>query len=65
MSDIRAKKRKAAQDKYIDAQASYTVLDECLKFLSMNNMEELKSVKKEIKRTMNELKEIDINGKRR
>lgn len=46
----------------LDAKASYTVLENCVKFLDMNNMPELEAVKLEIRKTMKELKDIGKNG---
>lgn len=55
--------KKGREGKFVHAQASYAVLENCLNYLKMNDLEELKDVKKEIVAAMKKLREISINGK--
>ena len=48
----------------LDAQASYTAMEQCLKVLEMNSMSELRSVKAMLRRTMKDMVEIGKNGKK-
>ena len=58
---ISEKKAKESERK-LDAQASYVILEKCLKQLELNKMKELESLKKDIKKAMNKLVEIGKNG---
>jgi len=49
----------------LDAQASYTVMKECLQTLEMNSMPELKALKAMMRRTMKDMVEIGKHGKKR
>lgn len=63
LQEIKQKNKQTNEVKYVDAQASYVVLKNCLDYLKMNNLEELNLVKREIRLAMKKLSEISINGK--
>jgi len=48
----------------LDAQASYTVMEECLKVLEMNSLPELRGVKAMLRRTMKDMVELGKHGKK-
>lgn len=54
---------KRREERKLDAEASYTVMKQCLKTLNMNEMPELKALKASIRRTMKQMVEIGKNGK--
>ena len=60
-----SKKRKdlieAEKLRNIDAYASYTCLNECLKILKLNSMPELTQIKKDIRNKLIQLKKITKN----
>jgi len=65
ITKIAKEKTKESRDLKLDAQASYTAMEACLKTLEMNSMPELKAVKAMMRRTMKDMVEIGKNGKKR
>lgn len=56
---------KRRDQRKLDAQASYTIMEQCLKTLEMNNMPELRNVKAMMRRSMKDMVEIGKNGKQK
>lgn len=56
LQNIRAELKKNCESNYIDAIASITILEDCVKYLNMNNLMELQDLKKEIDLTIKKLK---------
>lgn len=52
---LQSRKEDSNQRK-VDLEASYVLLEQCLFYLDMNEVQELKRVKKELRQTMKELK---------
>ena len=63
LQDIKTEIKKSSESKYVHARASLTVLENCLNYLNMNNLDELQDVKKEIVVAIKSLREISIDGK--
>lgn len=53
-----------SRQRILDAQASYTAMEKCLRIIEMNDMPELRSVKSMIRRTMKDMVEIGKHGKK-
>lgn len=58
------KNNEESKKSVLDAQASYTAMERCLKTLEMNSMVELRSIKAMLRRTMKDMFEIGKNGKK-
>lgn len=51
--------RKQKEDlRKLDIQASYALIENCYKFLNMNNLQEVEGLKLHMKQTLKKLKEI-------
>ena len=61
ISKIAKNRANKSRKRKLDAQASYTAMERCLKTIEMNNMVELRSLKSMMRRTMRDMVEI-TNG---
>jgi len=62
LEEIRITKKKEREQRKLDIHASHITLDNCLKFLNMNNLPELVNIKRDIERTLIKLEESFKNG---
>jgi len=64
IEEIRSIKASENNKRILDAKASLTVISQCLKFIEMNSMPELRNVKAIMRKTMHQLKNIGKNERR-
>jgi len=62
LQKVRSDKKQKSSMRMLDASASYTCIEKCLKYLEMNDMPELKELKKDMKEVMKKMIEIGKNG---
>ena len=58
LTEVIKDRKTKKESRKLDAKASYVCLEKCLKYLEMNKLEELKDIKKQIKKTMKLMAEI-------
>lgn len=63
ITEVARKSTETLRKRTLDAQASYTSMEQCLKVLEMNGMPELRNVKAMLRRTMKDMMDIG-NGKK-
>ena len=51
-------KKQKTQTRKIDIEASYILVENCYKFLQMNNLQEVEGLKKHMKQVLKDLKDI-------
>lgn len=59
ITKLRTEAEKARNKKMIDVKASCVLIEECLLYLNMNDLEELKNVKSEMEDVLKKLKKMD------
>lgn len=57
LTKIIKQKRKEREGLEIDIKASIVIIEECLSYINLNNLDELKSLKNIMKQTLSSLKE--------
>jgi hypothetical protein len=62
LQKVRSDKKQKSSMRMLDASASYTCIEKCLKYLEMNDLEELSQLKKDMKEVMKKMIEIGKNG---
>lgn len=63
ITKITREKTESYRKRILDAQASHTSMEQCLKVLEMNGMPELRNLKAMLRRTMKDMMDIGNGGK--
>ena len=63
LQDVRANKNKQLEGKQLDAKAAHALINQCLTYLNMGTLEEIKPLKSHMISTMKQLEKKIRDGK--